>query len=108
MTGSNYKRWLRDLPLQKEVKMIRPPEPEPPVVPDRIKFEDIPDQEISDFNARGRTVKNKDGARFTGYTFFVEFTNKKTLSGWLPESEFLKLKARIPRNRVDLLGNIGW
>ncbi len=107
MSMENYKRWERDLPLRKEPKVIRP-EPELPVVPDEVKFDSIPDEEIRDFTARSRSVRNKDGAHFTGYSFYLEFTNGKTVQGWLPEGEFRKLKARIPRERIDLLNKIGW
>jgi hypothetical protein len=86
--------------------MIRPPEPEPPKVPDRVRFEDIPDQEIKDFGARSRTVKNAEGARFTGWNFYVEFINGKKVQGWLPPDEFQKLRDRIPRERTDLLSKI--
>ena len=104
-TISNFKRWERGLPLEKEVKRVRIP-PKPPVVADEVKFETIPDQEIKDFGARSRTVKNAEGARFTGWSFYMEFTNGKKVSGWMPEGEFLKLRARIPKDRVDLLGKI--
>ena len=106
MTMQNYRRWERNLPLEKEVKMIRPPEPEAPKVPDQIRFQDIPDQEIKDFGARSKMHKNKDGARFTGWNFYVEFTNGKKVQGWMGEGEFAKLKARIPRERTDLLSKI--
>jgi hypothetical protein len=107
MGMDNYKRWERGLPLEKEVKHAPRPEPQPPFVPDQLKFEEIPDQEIKDFSARGRSVKNKDGVRSTGYSFYLEFTNGKIIQGWLPEGEFQKLKARIPKDRTDLLNKIG-
>ena len=104
-TVKNFKRWERGLPLEPEVKRVRIP-PEAPQVADEVKFETIPNLEIKDFGARTRTVKNAEGMRFTGWNFYVEFTNGKKVQGWMPEGEFLKLKARIPRDRLDLLGKI--
>ena len=105
-TIKNFKRWDRGLPLEPEPKPAPRPEPEAPIVADRIKFEDIPNLEIRDFGARSRTVKNAQSARFTGWNFYVEFINGKKIQGWLPPDEFQKLKARIPKDRVDLLGKI--
>ena len=102
----DFKRMERGLAPRPKPK-INIPEPEPPVVPDEVKFDSIPDEEIRDFAARSRSVRNKDGAHFTGYSFYLEFTNGKTIQGWLPENEFQKLKARIPRDRTDLLSKIG-
>lgn len=102
----DFKRMDRGLPPRPKPK-INIPEPDPPIVEDRMKFEDIPNQEIRDFNARRRSVKNKDGVIFTGYVFYLEFQSGKKLQGWLPENEFLKLKARIPESRTDLLNKIG-
>jgi hypothetical protein len=102
---ANFERAERGLPPIREPKVVRP-EPVEPIVSDRIRFEDIPDLEIKDFSARGRAVKNEDGMRFTGFVFYLEFTGGKKVQGWLPEGEFQKLKARIPKERTDLLNKI--
>ncbi len=107
MSMENYKRWDRGLPLREEPKLSKREEPELPVVEDQVKFSDIPDEEIKDFSARGRSVRNAEGSIFTGFVVFVEFQNGKTVQGWLPENEFLLLKKRIPPERTDLLGKIG-
>ncbi len=103
----DFERMDRGLSPRPKPKVVRP-EPEPPVVEDRIRFEDIPDEEIRDFSARGRSVQNEDGAHFTGFVFYLEFTSGKTIQGWLPEGEFYQLKRRIPKERTDLFNKIGW
>jgi len=99
--------FLAGRPLPKK-KVTPRPDPELPVVPNEIKLEDIPLAPITDFEARGRVVKNKEGTRFCGFDFSVEFEGGKTISGWLPEGEFFLLKKRIPVDRIDLLNKIGW
>jgi len=97
----------KGFPPRSRVK-VRKPEPEPPHVLDRVKFESIPLSPIVDFEARGRAVKNDEGMMFTGFNFSVTFEGGEIISGWLPENEFLQLKKRIPPGRIDLLQKIGW
>ena len=107
LTLDNFLRIERGLPPISEKK---PPREDPalPVVEDGVKFDSIPDKKIEDFSARQKTVRNKDGVLFTGYNFYVEFSDGKVIQGWLGEADFMRLKARLPVERVDLLQKIGW
>lgn len=107
MSMENYKRWERDLPLLKEPKP-KHEEPAFPVVADEIKFQDIPDKEIRNFSARRRSERCPTGQIFCGWSVLVEFTDGKSITGWMGEAGFEQLKRRIPKERTDLLGKIGW
>jgi len=96
-------RGERPRAVPKEVK----PEPEPPVVADEITFADIPEGEIFEFSARGRTEKNAERQRFTGYTIYLETREGKVIEGWMPENEFQKLKQRIQSECSEFLQKIG-
>jgi hypothetical protein len=102
----DFKRMERGLPPRPKPKVVKP-EPEPPVVPDRIRFENIPDKEIRDFAARRHSVRNSSGTIFCGYNFYLEFTDNKSISGWIDEGTLEQLKKRIPQERIDLLRKIG-
>jgi len=103
---ADFDRQERGLPPKEKLKIVRV-EPKPPVVPDEIKFEDVPEGEIFEFSARSRTEKNKAGTRFCGYTIFLETRDGKILEGWLPGGEFEKLRARIRVEAPHLLTHIG-
>jgi len=96
--------FLAGRPLPKKPKVVRP-EPEPPVVPNELK--DIPPGEVVDISARGHAVKNKDGMMFCGFNVWVKIGDA-VFEGWLDEGNFEKLKKRIPPERTDLIGKIGW
>jgi len=105
MSMQNYKRWERGLPLEKEVKRVRIP-PKPPVVPNELKIENIPAKEIRDLSARMRSERGPDGEIFCGWKVWIEFTDNKSLSGWMNEWTLGEFKKRIPPERSDLLGKI--
>ena len=98
------------LPVPKKPKVVRP-DPEPPHVPNQLKFEDIPQGEIRDISARGRSLKNAvrnaEGQIFVGMDVSVA-VGDKVFEGWMAEKDFLLLKRRIPPERIDLLQKIGW
>ena len=101
----DFNRTERGLAPRKR-KVTPRPEPIPPVVDDLLKIEDIPNLEITDFSARGRTVRNEEGMGFTGFDVYVQFQDKSEFEGWMLEGEFQELKARIPKERTDLLQKI--
>ena len=103
MTGKNYERWLRDLPLVKEEQPVKE-DPVPPVVPEQLK--EIPSGEIKDVGCRRRNIRNDEGQIFCGYDVYVLFENGKSVEGWLPEAYFEQLKRRIPQERSDLLKKV--
>ena len=107
LSMENFLRTERNLPPIPE-RLPPRPDPELPVVEDGVKFDSIPDKKIADFSARQKTVRNKDGVMFPGYNFYVEFSDGKVIQGWLGEADFIRLKARLPVERVDLLQKIGW
>jgi len=102
----NFERMERGLPPRARPKVVRT-EPIPPVVPDQIAFKDIPTGELHEFNARSCTHKNSEGSWFTGYNVFLETRDGKTVQGWLPEGEFIKLKLRIQVEKPEFLKKIG-
>ena len=101
----NFERQERGLPPRKNAQVSRP-EPEPPEVEGQVKLEDIPNGEIKDFSARSRSVRNEQGMRFTGFDVYIQFSDKTEVSGWILEGPFQQLKARIPKERIDLLQKI--
>jgi len=101
----DFERQERGLPMRKR-KIIERPEPIPPVVDGLLKLEDIPTLEIKDFSARGRTVRNEDGMGFTGFDVYIQFQDKSEFQGFMLEGPFQELKARIPKDRTDLLSKI--
>jgi len=98
--------FLSGHPLPRKPK-VQKADPLPPSVPNQVRLEDIPLAPITDFEARGKSVRNKEGVKFCGFDFSVEFEGGKSISGWLPEGEFFLLKKRIPPERTDLLSKIG-
>ena len=103
----DFERMERGLPPKAQPKR-KVEEPKPPKVPDEITFANIPSEsKIYDFTARSRTEKNKEGVRFTGYAIYIEFTDDKTLEGWIPEREFQLLKQRLQGEKPELLRKIG-
>jgi len=89
MTKEDWDRMERGLPPRKPV-VIKRPDPEPPVVEDLIKFEDIP---LNDFNelayANIKTIKNADGVNFIFYDVKIIL------------SSTAQLKRRPGRPRLD-------
>jgi hypothetical protein len=100
----------RGLPVYRKPVTPRP-EPEPPIVENQIRFEDISEGGIIDISARGRSLKNAvrnaEGQIFTGYDVLV-VVGEKTFSGWMNEKDFLLLKKRVPGDRIDLLRKISF
>ena len=97
--------YLAGRPFPKKVEPFRP-EPTPPAVSNQIKSEDIPDEAISDNEARMKNHRNATGVIFTGRDVRVQFEGGKSFEGWLSEGDFEKLKERIPPDRIDLLKKI--
>lgn len=106
ISKTDFDRQEKGLPLIPRVREVKP-DPIPPVVPDELKFNDLPEGEIYEFSARRRVEKNETETRFTGYTIYLETRKGKTIEGWLPEGEFEKLRQRIRVERPDLLSKIG-
>jgi hypothetical protein len=107
MSKEDFDRAEQGLPPIKRTVAPRP-EPEPPDVKERILFKDIPLDMFSRLlNARFRSMRNKDGMRFTGFDVEIELSIKEgkeehteTLRGWMPETEWL-LFLRNARSKID-------
>ena len=107
MTEQNYQRWARGLPPVKEVQPVKE-DPVPPVVPDQIRFEDLPDLEIKDISCRPKNARNSEKVLFCGYDVWLMFENKKEFTGWMGESDFEKLRRKVPEERSDLKKKISF
>ena len=100
--------FLAGRPLPKKPRVVRP-EPEPPIVENQIRFDDISLGEIRDITAKIHhpPVRNKDGMMFVGHDVSVVI-GEKTFLGWMTESDFLLLKKRLPPERTDLIQKISF
>ena len=101
----DWERMERGLPPRPKPKVVRKP-PTPPVLADEIKIQNIPNKEIRDLSARMRSERGPDGEIFCGWKVWIEFTDNKSLSGWMNEWTLGEFKKRIPPERRDLFDKI--
>lgn len=91
----DYNRWDRGLPLKKKVE-AKIPDPEPPKIENRlppIKPEDV----LEVFETKKQPVRNLAGVMSIGYHVSLKIVREKdkppiTLSGWMPEVDYLNLR----------------
>jgi hypothetical protein len=79
----------------KPVARAPQPEPLPPQVPNLVRYEDLDLKAIARMNNRRgspRVVKNAEGTRFVGFDLKVSLKSGKTVTGWMPEADFHKLR----------------
>src|SRR3989304_1769024 len=120
-----WEKIQKGIPVKPKPKIERP-EPEFPVVPDLLKFEDIPMADFDDLESAGRRViQNNEGVHFNGFDVRIILTpdaqakrkpgrpkvhkedeitetvkESKVLTGWMIEGDFQKFH-RIVRERIN-------
>ena len=105
ITEADWKREQRGLPPVKKPEIVIP-EPEPPVVENQIYFKDLfsEDKEIVSVQGHLKSVENIDGMIFTGFDLFLSFRDKEgnlsSISGWLSDCDFQKLKLALRGSKV--------
>ncbi len=105
----DFERMEKGLPPLPKKKEIRP-DPEPPMVENRIEFESIPlDKAVRLTRVREHSQRNKDGVIFIGYDIELELKDSRPLQGWVDEGTLIKLIPLI-RERTDqaILHSVGY
>jgi hypothetical protein len=75
-------------------------EPEPAVVKDRIRMDQISLDNVSGLDAKRQNARNSDGVLFIGFNVTIGIKGKTPLTGWMTEGDFYTLKREI-EGRVD-------
>jgi len=99
ITMEDWNRMERGLPPKKPV-IIERPDPEPPVVENQIRFEDVPIRS-SGLKLLAKQIdsrKNAEGIAFIGYRVSIETEPGKNLEGWIAEGDFVRLLPYLREN----------
>lgn len=92
---TDFERLERGAPV-KPVPKLKMNEPEAPKVDDVIEYSpELENNLVQVMKISVSNKKNTDGVRFIGYEVVLNMKGEKILTGWMPESDYVRLRRSL-------------